>query len=549
MSKLNILYHLAHADFLERTRRYSFLVMLVLMVFLAYSYVPSRDSAYITLSVDGARGLYNSAWIGSLVAVLTGITLPLVGFYLVKNAVERDTQTGVGQIMATTPLTRPAYTLGKWLSNFAVLASMVAVIALSTIVLQLVIGEDHNLDLGILLAPILWVVLPTLALVCAVAVLFETIGWLSGGFGNVVYFFIGTAATMASFMPVMLSVGGKDIPQPPVDVFGVGLPLSSMLRATMAAFPNIDFGNNSIGPVPVVFAGPLQTFVWAGVQWTPQVVAGRLSWVAVAIAIALLASLFFNRFDPARLRIRRIKEKRRTTKEPQLVEPAIHQSQLAAPVSRSAPQLTPLPTSGMRFSFGRLLLAELGLMRKGLRWWWFLVAAVLIVAGALLPIDTARRYVLPFTWLWPVLIWSALGTREARHRTGGMVFSAAHPVGRQLPATWLAGVLVTALTGSGVAYNILRTGDLASMSAWMVATIFIPSLAIALAVWSGSSKLFEVVYLALWYAGPMNQFLPQLDFMGSSDRAVSSGMPLTFLITTFALMGAALIGRQRKIQE
>jgi hypothetical protein len=549
MMPLNVLFHLARADFLERTRRYSFLVTLVLMVFLAYSYVPSRDSLYITLSVDGARGLYNSAWIGSLVAVLTGITLPLVGFYLVKNAVERDTQTGVGQIMATTPLTRPLYTLGKWLSNFAVLASMVAVIALSTIVLQLIIGEDRSLDLGALLAPILWVVLPTLALVCAIAVLFETIGWLSGGFGNVVYFFIGTAATMASFMPVMLSAGGKDILQPPVDVFGVGLPLSSMLRATMAAFPNIDFGNNSIGPVPVIFAGPLQTFVWAGVQWTPQVIASRLFWVAVAIAIALLASLFFKRFDPAQVRIRKTKDKRQATKETEPSEPNILQSQPAASASLSALHLAPLDRSQMHFSFGRLLFAELRLLRKGLRWWWFVVAAALIVAGALLPIDAARRYVLPLTWLWPVLIWSALGTREARHQTGGMVFSAAHPVTRQLPATWLAGVLITALTGSGVAYNVLRAGDLASLSAWMVATIFIPSLALALAVWSGSSKLFEVVYLVLWYAGPMNQFLPQLDFMGASDRAISSGIPVVFLIAGIALIGVALVGRQRKIRE
>jgi hypothetical protein len=435
MKALRILYHLARADFLERTRRYGFLVTLVLMVFLAYSYVPSREALYITLSVDGARGLYNSAWIGSLVAVLTGITLPLVGFYLVKNAVERDSQTGVGQIMATTPLTRPMYTLGKWLSNFAVLASMVAVIAISTIVLQFIIGEDRRMDLGALLAPILWVVLPTLALVCAVAVLFETVGWLSGGFGNVVYFFVGTAATMASFMPVMLSEAGKEIPQPLVDVFGVGLPLSSMLRATMAAFPNIDFGNNSIGPVPVIFAGPLQTFVWAGVQWTPQVIASRLFWVAAAIAIALLASLFFNRFDPARARIRKTKDKRRTPKETEPVEPAILQPQPAAPASLSALRLAPLDRSQMRFSFGRLLFAELRLMRKGLRWWWFLVAAALIVIGALLPIEAARRYLLPLTWLWPVLIWSALGTREARHHTGGMVFSTAHPVGRQLPAT------------------------------------------------------------------------------------------------------------------
>jgi hypothetical protein len=129
-----------------------------------------------------------------------------------------------------------------------------------------------------------------------------------------------------------------------------------------------------------------------------------------------------------------------------------------------------------------------------------------------------------------------------------MVFSAAHPLGRQLPAIYAAGVVVTALTGSGIAFNFLRAGDGASLLTWAVAVLFIPSLAIALAVWSGGSKLFEVVYLALWYAGPMNQFLPQLDFMGASDKAFSLGTPLVFLVATIVLISMALIGRQRKIQ-
>jgi hypothetical protein len=548
MNKLNVIYHLARADFLERTRRYSFLVTLVLIVFMAYSYVPSRDAAYITLSVDGARGLYNSAWIGSLVAILTGLTLPLVGFYLVKNAVERDTETRVGQIMATTPLTRPIYTLGKWLSNFAVLALITGVIAIATVVLQLIIGEDRRLDLLTLLAPIIWVLLPTVALIGALAVLFETVGWLSGGLGNIIYFFACTTVTMASFMPVMLNSGGKNIPQPPVDVFGIGLPLSNMLQATKVAFPDIDFLNNSIGPVPVFLAGPLQTFVWAGVQWTPQVIAGRLFWIAVAIAIALLAALFFNRFDPARERRRRTKADKQEKKEAEVIPASLIPTQAPGFIGLTTPRLTPLASTQRRFNFARILLAELRLLRKDLHWRWFFVAVALIIAGALLPSETARKYLLPFTWLWPILIWSALGTREARHHTAGMVFSAAHPLGRQLPAIYAAGVIVTALTGSGIAFNFLRTGDLASLFTWAVAVIFIPSLAIALAVWSGGSKLFEVVYLMLWYAGPMNQFLPQLDFMGASDRAISFGTPLVFLVATVVLMGMALIGRQRKIQ-
>jgi len=544
MTSLRSIYHLARADFLERTRRYSFLITLGLILFLAYSYVPSRDAGYITLAVDGARGVYNSAWVGSLVAILTGLILPLLGFYLVKNAVARDSQTGVGQIMATTPLTRPVYTLGKWLSNVAVLALMAGATALAAVVLQLARGEDRQIDLLALFAPMLWVMLPTLALVAALAVLFETVGWLRGGLGNVIYFFVCTAVIQASFLPVMMSAGGPEVAALPVDVFGIGLPLGSMLHATSAAFPSLDAGNNSIGPVPVALAGPLQTFVWAGVAWTPAVITARLFWLGVAGGIALLAALCFNRFDPSRERLRRMKnEELRIENQPPAEQKPFPSSGRLTPLGARSSQF-----SIFNFQFASVLRAELRLMRTSLRWWWFLIAAGLIAGGLLAPTNVAQQYLLPAAWLWPLLAWSALGTREARHQTEQLVFSAAHPLGRQLSATWLAGVLVTALTGSGVALNLLLAGDMASLFAWAVAALFIPSLALALAVWSGSGKLFEVVYLLLWYFGPLNQLVPQLDFMGISETARAAGMPLVYLAATLALLGGAILGRRRQIQ-
>lgn len=534
MITLRSIYHLLRADFLERTRRYSFLVSLGLILFLAYGYIPSRDAGYITLAVDGARGLYNSAWVGSLVAILTGMTLPGLGFYLVKNAVARDAETGVGQIMATTRLTRPAYTLGKWLSNLAVLAVMLAVTALATIVLQLVLGEDRRLNLAALLAPLLWVTLPTLALVAALALLFETIGWLSGGLGNVVYFFICTAVTMGSFLPVMIGQGRPEATPWFRDIFGIGLPLSAMLRATAQAFPALDSGNNSIGPVPVSLSGPLQTFVWAGVRWTPPVIASRLLWIGAAFGVTLLAALFFKRFDPSRA-VYRAAKRASTAVD---AEPAAR----LAPAGQLQARLTPLYAAPRRFGFGRVLLAELRLIRKGLPGWWSLIAVALIMAACLAPADVVKAYLLPAAWLWPILVWSGLGAREARHHTQGLIFSTANPLLHQLPAAWLAGAVVAALSGSGAAFTFLRAGDGASLVAWSVAVLFIPALAVALAVWSGSSKLFEVAYLALWYFGPLNQIAPQLDFIGPS------GATAVYALSTVGLLGAAVLGRRRQLR-
>jgi hypothetical protein len=109
-------------------------------------------------------------------------------------------------------------------------------------------------------------------------------------------------------------------------------------------------------------------------------------------------------------------------------------------------------------------------------------------------------------------------------------------------------VLVSVLSGAGVAANLVLAGDGTGMLAWTVAALFIPSLALALAVWSGGSKLFEVVYLVLWYVGPLNQIVPPLDFMGASRSATTAGLSLVYLLVTLALVSVAMVGRRRQLQ-
>src|SRR5262249_29097699 len=113
----------------------------------------------------------------------------LVGFYIVKNAVDRDRTTGVGQILAATPLSKASYTFGKFLSNFAVLSATVVVLAVCALVMQSLVGEDRQFNLIALLSPFVLVALPAMALTASIAVLFETLPLLRGGFGNIVWFF------------------------------------------------------------------------------------------------------------------------------------------------------------------------------------------------------------------------------------------------------------------------------------------------------------------------------------------------------------------------
>jgi ABC-2 type transport system ATP-binding protein len=130
-----------------------------------------------------------------------------------------------------------------------------------------------------------------------------------------------------------------------------------------------------------------------------------------------------------------------------------------ADARKSMIHLSPLSPAALRFRAAAVLLAELQLMLKRQRWWWYVVAAGLLIASLANPAQDARRELLPWVWLWPILLWSAMGTREARHETDELVFSAAHPLRRQFPAAWFAGVIVAVLMGSGVALRLLLARD------------------------------------------------------------------------------------------
>ena len=536
MKSLRALYHLARADFFQRTRSYGFLITLGVMLYVAYAFVPPNHSSYATLTISGHRGLYNSAYLGSLMALLISPWLSLAGFYLVKNAIERDIQTGVGQILATTTLTKPLYTVGKALSNFAVLAMMVgswgsrggnAVCPAG--------GHEHRR------------IPPRSARLYRsassggggnTAVLFEAIPWLRGGLGNVVYFFAWVGA-----LSTRLGGGGGDaLHTQSNDLFGLGVIMPAIAAACEAAFPGSTLGKASFNLGINFKSGgqywDLTTFRWEGLAWTKELVLGRLWWVGVALGLALLAALFFRRFDPAREGSRRAAKAVTQPLEPEVIEDRV------VPELAHGATLHPLARPP-RFSLLFMVLAELRLALHGVSLWWYLVAAGLFAAGLFTPVSISRGFLIA-AWIWPLLIWSAMGTREKRLRTDQLVFSTAHPLRRQLPACWLAGVIIALVTGGGTGIRLLLAGEQLGLSAWTVGAFFIPTMALALGVWSGSSKLFEVLYLFLWYLGPANR-VGQIDFMGAMGPLLPPRTPVFFLAVTAALAVFAVAGRKRQL--
>jgi hypothetical protein len=370
--------------------------------------------------------------------------------------------------------------------------------------------------------------------VAALAVLFEAIPWLRGGLGNVVYFFLWISALST---PIARDKGVHGSYN---DLFGTGVVVPSITAACEAAFPGSTKTGLSMG-INVKASGQfwdLTTFRWEGLDWTGQIIVGRLCWLGVGLGLALLAAVFFRRFDPAREGSRRATKVTQPPPQPESIEDRV------VPDLVQTSTLHPL-TRPPRFSFLFMVLAELRLALHGVSRWWYLVALGLIAAGLFTPVAVSRGLLIA-AWIWPLLIWSAMGTRETRWRTDQLVFSTAHPLRRQLPACWLAGVIIALVTGGGTGVRLLVAGEQLGLLAWTVGALFIPTMALALGVWSGSSKLFEVLYLFLWYLGPANHVGP-IDFMGVVGPLLPPRTPVLFLAITAALVVFAVLGRKRQL--
>ncbi|MEU5210312.1 hypothetical protein [Streptomyces sp. NPDC020742] len=523
---LPMLTALAVADFRDRARRPAYLVVLAAAVALGYAAVPEPDAQWMIMQVGDHRGIYNSAYVGMVTALAGGLWLSLGGFYTVRNSIERDRRTRVGPLLAATPLRTSAYLAGKFLSNLMLLASMLGVLAVTALVMQLARGESREVDLYALWQPFVLIALPLVALTAAFALLFESVPVLRTGVGNILWF--------CAWLVVCTAGQGPGLP---LDGLGVHSVARSMYTDMVTQHLDAT-GAFSLGLT--YLDRPLSLFTWHGFTPTADYVCGRVTLLLTAAVVAVLPMLWFRRFDPARSR------PGRSVPVAQAPAPGVVQPVLLDEVGPYAGG--PRPAAGVlrtRPEPGavalRLWAGEVRILLQGVRWWWWLGAALLMAAGlTATTLHGVTRVLLPLAWIWPVLIWSRLGTQRHEHGVEGML--GAYPaVRRRVLAEWAAGLTVTAVAGLGPLVRLLVAADRPGLAAWAGGALFIPSLALALGTLGRTHRLFQAVYVPLWYS--VANGLPVFDFMGAlrSGGEPAAAQPSMTYVASAALLALVVL--------
>jgi hypothetical protein len=531
------LWRLALADFRERTRRPAYFVSLAVMAWLAHGMLPPAGAGYRTFAMgDTWRPAYGPEWVGTLTGIMTSLYFMMVGFYLVKGAVERDRRTGVGQILAAASVSRRRYLAGKALSNFAVLASMLVVALGVALVTQQLLGEVRRFDPLAAALPLFLFAAPVAAVVAAGAVLLECIPGLAGGFGNVVWFV---------FTMVALSTGVLQSEDPAArgrDLMGVAAVAQSTFDALHAAHPEVRVDRKAISMgvnVSPEWRGvPIRTFAWKGLRWDAAAVAARGAWLLFAAALVALAAVVFDRFErPARAPARH-------AWRPRAWFGTRPGARGAAASIGSAATLSPAVRGR---GFATLVRAELALLLHGQPLLWYLGAAGMVIATVFAPLGAVRAGLLPVLSVWPVLLLGALGSRERLNGTEALLFSVARPVTRVLAAGWAAGALLYLALGAPALLRFASAGQWEWAAGWALGSALVPALALALGVWTGGSKFFEVLVLFAWYMGPMHH-IAEVDYTGVTAPR-SPALWVAYGALTAALLVAGFLGRARRVRN
>lgn len=465
---------ITNADVRIRFRKASTAAIFLLLCIAAYLWIPDPSTGRALLQMNEQRALYNSPALAMATASLCNILLGLVGYYMVSNSIARDTRTRTGFIIASTNVRNWQYLAGIFFGNLVFLTVVVFGFMVSSMVMQLVRGEAP-IDFASFLWHYMILVPPMVVFVSAISVLFESVRWLSGRFGDLLYFFVWM------FVLAFVAITAEKAVEKPwtanFDTFSFAFMLHHVKLITHSNAIAIGSSNFDTTKPPFIFPGLHLTASW---------IYARISSTLYPLVFVPAALLFFNRFNPLKVKSSQIGNKR---------------SLLARGNALIRPVTVPLFSLTGSFSskpsMMHAVVSEVFLTLQLYPLTIFLFAG--FFAASLISSSAGlQQKVLPVIFVAVALILSDLATREKRSGTTNMIESM--PLLKPNFVWWkLFAACTLVLLFTTVPFVRLLIHHPSSALSLLIGSIFLASCATALGIASGNPKTFIVSFLMFLY--------------------------------------------------
>ena len=506
------------ADFRIRVRRPSTAVIFLLLCITAYLWIPDPSTGRALLQMNEQRALYNSPALAMATASLCALLLGLVGYYLVSNSIGRDTRTRTGFVIASTTVRNYEYLAGIFLGNVVFLTVVVFGFMLSCIIMQLVRGEAPIQFLSFL-----WhygiIVPPMIVFVAAISVLFESVRWLSGRFGDLIYFFVWLFVLAVVGVSAEKATGQNWTGY--FDTFSFAFMLEQVKEITHSDAISIGSSSYNMKKPPFVFPGLSLSQHWI----VPRIVS-----TLYPLFLLIPAWLVFNRFNPLKVKSSQLASRRSIlAKLNTWIRP------LTVPLFSAA--RFPLRPGLLNAVTSEVLLTLQLHPLTVILWLAFLLFS--LVSG----MQALQQSVLPPLFVAVAMILADLATRERRAGTTSMLESM--PFLKKHFILWkMATAFVLVLLFNVLPFVRLMLHDPSAALSLVIGSLFLASSAIALGVASGNPKTFMVSFLMFLYV-VMNDSgkSPGLDFAGWFGIATPDVQGIYFLLSLGMIASSWIVHR------
>lgn len=470
-------------DVLHKTRSQRFVLMLLAMAILAMIFFPSSNAAYQTITLGNYRGIYNSAWIGNTLAMLNVSFLPLILFYFIRGSIQQDASSKRGEIFAASRLNMSEYLMGKVLSNFAIGLLVILWMTIVAVLMQLWIGEDRSINLWHLFVPQFIHVVPIVLLISLIAVLFDSIPLLRSSIGNVLYFFLAIIG-LVNFS---------------YEATNLNLVLDDM-KQVLFTLHGLNTDSITIGITTASDGKKMQTFIWNGMSYNTFSHTPIAYMFGACVCLFGVAWISFNRSA--------LLAKNTTLKTSHLVIKAFKPILKVTSFLHSAIRMISAHNVFLNLARQEFLL----LTGNKSPYLWIAILG-LWIAQWFVSASTMNMVILPAVLLLGALVISSLGQREKSQGTQDFLVNAPLLMKVQYPAMVFAGLVFFSVISLPSLLLLLANGHLYAFGLLIAGYFCIVSAAILLGTLSGSNKVFEIVFVVVWYMGPMSHFT-YFDFIG-----------------------------------
>lgn len=475
---------------------------------------PNSDSA-VGMTLGSYRGLYNSVWVGALLSAEYILFISFVGFHIMK-----ERSSGVQELIGAAQISKAKYIFSKAISKFLMLFIIMLILIGNGIILQLLKGEDANINILHILFPFMAVALPSTILISGISVLFDVIPILSGGFGSFIYFF------MIVFIEGMSLSGGADI-------LGFGIILDPMIEQLKKFDSNYSgaftiFGNDAYSRV----------FCFQELDWPLGPLLSRLLLIAASICIIIIAAKLFEFVHEYSIE--------------EIEENLLDSDKLKNNMTKAQKDnfvLSRIPSGSRRYNLKDLLYAELGLVVRNTNVFVLFMYASIIGLYLILPLDSVKGLIISLLWILPLSALSEINTRKIYDSTKEMLQSTVYFNRMEILTHYLCGVIVIFLPNMPLICKGLLLKQRIDITMIIAGSIFIPALALFLGAWSKNANIFQVAYLFIWYIG-IGGNVYYLNFTGLCNAETAADMRIfvVYLALSFVLLAGTYAKRLIKLK-